>query len=165
MRKRAPASIILIVLIAVAATWVFKGYWSPPPAHGFNITALQDDTLLVSDAQVLSFNATSQEFTLNNAASQKLMQMRDILYNYNYTVTLKIDGEEIYQGLFRAVWMSAVPSPPEIAILFPSFNFTDDTENSHAMRLFYPYFQPGSNQLEANQKLIHYFEATNRLTR
>jgi hypothetical protein len=151
------------VLVAATALWLSGEYWLPAHQKGFSLVTLQDNSVLVSDSDVLSFNVTSQEFVISDAASQRLMQNLDSLYQFNNTVVIRVNGEEIYHGIFRAAWMSAVPSLPKVAILFPSMHFPDGTENSHAIRLFYPNFQPATNQSSENAKLVQYFEDTNRL--
>jgi hypothetical protein len=163
MKKRVWASVLLVVLLAIAALWVFRGSWTQPSETGFTVVSLKDNSVLLSDADVLSYNSTSQEIALVDSASQRLTQVGDSLYIYSPGVSVRINGEEIYQGIFRAATMSAIPPPPAISILFPSMTFPSGTENDHALRLFYPGFQPPTNLSEENSKFTQYFEETNRL--
>jgi hypothetical protein len=164
MKKRVWASVLLVVFVAIAALWVFRGSWMQSSETGFTVVSSKDNSLLLSDADVLSYNLTSQEIALVDSASQRLTQVGDSLYSYSPGVSVRINGQEIYKGIFRQSTMSAVPAPPKIAILFPSMNSQSGAENSHSLRLFYPGFQPPSDLAEMNLKLAQYFEETNRLT-
>jgi hypothetical protein len=71
---------------------------------------------------------------------------------------IKIDGEEIYRGIFREYTMSAAPASPRICILFPSAFFPYQSLNYGAIRMFFPFFQPPSDQPVNNAKIFQYFE-------
>jgi hypothetical protein len=157
MRKLLWVSIALVVLVGLAGLWVFRGAWLPSSEGGFRLVSLEDNSLLVSDPDIVSYNTTSQEITLTAQASQRLTQMGDELYKS--VVVIRINGEEIYQGLFRTAYMSAIPPPSQITILFPS-----DLTNDHALRLLYPSFEPSSDLQEQYVKFIQYFEDANKLT-
>jgi hypothetical protein len=165
MKKWAFAGVLLFVLVTIAALWVFHGSWLSSSGTGFSLVQASDNSVLLSDADALSFNLTSQEITFTDAASQRLLQVGDSLYQFNNTVSIRVNGEEIYQGIFRVSTMSALPALPKIAIAFPSIQFPSGVENDHALRLFYPSFQPPSDISEMNAKLTQYFEGTNRLIR
>ncbi len=155
MKKRIWAS-ILLVFVVLAGLWFFTSNWLPASESGFKLSSLEDDSLFVSDSDILSFNVTSQEIILTDQASQRLTQMGDELYRSVGVV--KINGEEIYQGLFRTAYMSLIPPPSKVTIFFPS-DMTDD----HAVRLYHT-FEPSSDMQEQNAKVIQYFEAANKLT-
>jgi hypothetical protein len=86
------------------------------------------------------------------------------LYSFTDGFVIKIDGEEVYQGVFRSPIMSAMPEPTKISIMFPSMLFPSTSENHHAIRMFFPGFQPPSDQPDKNLKLSQYFEGVNKLT-
>lgn len=151
------------MLVAIAALWVFRGNWMQPSETGFRLVSLKDSTVLISDLDVLSYNLTSQEIALTNAASQRLMQTRDTLYSFSPGVAISINGEEIYQCVFRLNTMSALPPPPKISILFPSSLLQGDTINENALRMFFPAFEPPSDQAAQNSKFVQYFEDANKL--
>ena len=94
-------------------------------------------------------------------ASTRLTEMGG-LYNWTEFV-IKIDDEEIYRGVFRTYDMSAMPASPMISIMFPSAFFPFQSVNYGAMRIFWPSFQPPSDQLVNNVKFLHYFEKVNKL--
>lgn len=157
MKKRLWVSITLAVLMVFAGLWVFRGAWLPSSEGGFRLVFLEDNSLLVSDPDIVSYNSTSQEITLTAQASQRLTQMGDELYKS--VAVIRINGEEIYQGLFRTAYMSAIPPPSKITILFPS-----DVTGDHALRLLFPQSEPSNNMQEHYTPFIQYFEDANKLT-
>ena len=165
MKKRMWTSLVLIVLALIAVSWFFRNYLVQPSEAGFSLVSLKDNTLLISDTDVVSYNWTSQEIALSDGASQRLMQMGEGLYSFTDGFVIKIDGEEIYRGVFRSPFMSAIPEPPKISIMFPSVLFPSDLENNHAVRMFYPGFQPPKDQPEENSRLSEYFEGVYKLSR
>jgi hypothetical protein len=83
---------------------------------------------------------------------------------YSWTgFMIKIDGEEIYRGIFRTYDTSATPASPRISILYPSAFFPFESVNYEAIRMFWPSFQPPSDQPVNNAKILNYFEKTNKL--
>ena len=163
VKKRMWISLLLIVLASIAALWVFS-YVSQPSEVGFSLSSLKDNTLLVSDADVLSYNWTSQEIALTDGASQRLMLRGENLYSYTNGFVMKIDGEVVYEGVFRSAFMSAIPEPPKISIMYPSMFFQSESENYNAIRMFFPGCQPPSDQPEMISKLSQHFEEAKKLT-
>jgi len=162
MRRRIWIGLVLIVAASISAVWFFRGYVAPPSEEGFRLVSLENNALLISDADVVSYNLTSQEIAITDTASERLVSMGDGLYSFKGFV-IRIDGEEVYRGVFRSAFMSAIPGPPKISILFPSMLFPSEIENHHAIRMFYSGFEPPSDQPEANAKLVEYFEKANKL--
>ncbi len=165
MKKGMWISLLLVVLALIAVSWSIRDHVVQPSEVGFSLVSLKGNTLLISDADVLSYNWTSQEIALTDGASERLLQIGEDLYSFTDGFVIKIDGEELYQGVFRSPIMSAIPEPPKISIMFPSVLFPSDFENNHAVRMFFPGFQPPKDQPEKNFRLSEYFEGVNRLTR
>jgi hypothetical protein len=164
VKKRMCIGLLLIALALVAALLVFRIYVSHPSESGFRLISLKDNTLLISDADILSYNWTSQEIALTDGASQRLIQMGENLYSFTDGFVIKIDGEVVYEGVFRSAYMSAIPEPPKISIIYPSMLFPSESQNNHAIRMFFPGCQPPSDQPEKNLKLTQHFEAVNKIT-
>jgi hypothetical protein len=129
---------------------------------GFRIYSIEDNALLIPDADILSYNWTSQEMAITPEASERLTKIGD-LYSFTGGFVIKIDGEEIYRGIFREYTMSAIPAPPKISILFPSASFPFESVNYGAIRMFWPFFQPPGDQPVNNAKIFQYFEKINKL--
>jgi hypothetical protein len=164
VKKRNWLIFMLVFLTLITALGIFRSdIWQPSEAR-FSLISLRDNTLLISDKDILSYNWTSQEMALTDGASQKLIQMGENLYSFTDGFVIKIDDKEVYQGVFRSPIMSAIPAPPKISIMFPSMLFPSESENHHAIRMFYPDFQPPNNQQEKNSKLSQCFEEINKLT-
>lgn len=157
---------LLAVIVAVAAVVIYQNTLARTSENkqltGFTMVILSDNTTLLSDVDVLSFNSTSQEFTLTQNASERLQQVGNSLYNFTNPVSIRVNGEEIYRGIFRSIIMSAVPEPPTVAILYPSVTIPECTEKDNVMRLFYPSFELPSDMQAMNTKLVDFFEDTNR---
>lgn len=164
LKKRMWISLLLVVIALIATLSVFRIYQPKPSQAGFTLVSLKDNTTLISNVDILSYNWTSQEITLTDAASQRLIQMEENLYSFTEGFVIKIDGQEIYQGVFRSPIMSAIPEPPRISIMFPSMLFPSEKADNHKIRMFYPWFQPPKDQPEKNSKLSRYFEEVNKLT-
>ena len=164
MKKSTLIGLLLVAVAAISAIWLLSGYMNPQPEEGFSLISLENNSLLISDADVVSYNWTSQEITIIDAASERLLRMGDDLYSFTKGFVIRIDGGEVYRGVFRTAVMSAVPESPKIAVLFPSVLFPSETENHNAIRLFYPWFEPPSDQPGANAKLSQYFDRVNKLT-
>ena len=133
-----------------------------PSEVGFRIYSLENNALLISDADILSYNWTSQEMSITAEASERLIDVGEGLYSFTGFV-IKIDGEEIYRGVFRSPVMSAIPAPPRISVLYPSLLFPAGSENYEAIRMFFPSCQPPGDQPENNAKIFQYFERISKL--
>ena len=165
MKKSIWIGLVLIAVVLVSAMFFLGSYLMKPPVEdGFRIVSLENNALLVSDADIVSYNWTSQELSITDAASQRLLGLGDSLYSFSGGFIMRINGEEIVRGVFRAAYMSAIPAPPKISILFPSLLYPSDIENPKAMMLFYPSGKPPIDQPETNAKLSSYFEKANKLT-
>ncbi len=162
MKKSILIGFLGLILASIASVWLFVGYVMQPSEEGFRIVFLQNNTLLISDVDVISYNWTSHEMTITDEASERLAGIGDSLYSFTGFV-IKIDEDEIYRGVFRSAIMSAIPGPPRISILFPSIVFPSEDENLNAIRMFYPGFEPPSDQPEENTRLFQYFESAHKL--
>ena len=135
----------------------------PPAKEGFKLMFVENNALLISDNDIISYNLTSKEITITDAASKRLLDMGDNLYSLNQGFVIRIDGEEVYRGVFRTSFMSAIPAAPKISILFPSMLFPSETENDNAIRMFYPGFEAPNDQIGAYEKFVNHFEQANKL--
>jgi len=161
MRRRVWIGFLLVGLASISALLFFSNYMMQPSEAGFKIYFLQNNALLISDADILSYNWTSQEMAITPEASDRLTEMEDL---YSFTgFVIKIDGEEIYRGIFRQVTMSALPASPRISILYPSAFPPFESTNYEAIRMFWPFFQPPNDQPVNNAKILNYFEKINKL--
>src|SRR5512137_2310437 len=120
MKKGALIGLLLIAVAVISAAWFLKDYVVPPSEEGFRLVSLESSAVLISDADIVSYNWTSQEIAITDAASERLLQIGDDLYSFADGFVIRIDGEEVYRGVFRTAIMSAIPESPKISILFPS---------------------------------------------
>ena len=162
MRRRILISATLIFVMLILVLGLFLDSMNSPSKEEFTLIFLENNVLLISDADVVSYNVTSQEIAITEIASERLLGMSDELYSFMGFV-IRIDGEVVYQGMFRSAIMSAIPGPPRICVLFPSMFLQSEIENNNAIRMFYPGFEPPSDQSQANAKFIDYFRQANKL--
>ena len=155
-------SILLIVIMLILTVGLFNNYQEPPSEEGFRLIFLENNAFLISDSDLVSYNLTSQEIIITESASERLVDMGNEIYSFTGFI-IKINGEEVYQGIFRSAIMSAIPSSPKICILFPSMLLQSGIENYNAIRMFYPQFELPSDQPEANTKFSEYFRKVNKL--
>ena len=150
--------------VLVAGLWIYTSYMMQQSEAGFRLVFVENNDVLISDSDILSYNWTSQEIALSEGSSERLIQMGDSLYSFAAGFVIRIDGEEVYRGVFRSPIMSAIPAPPKISIMFPNTVFPSSTPDDHAIRMFYPSFKPPNDQPEQNAKLADYFGRINKLT-
>jgi len=56
MRRRIWIVLVLILATLISAVWFFTGYVEPPSEGGFRLVFLENNVLLISDADVVSYN-------------------------------------------------------------------------------------------------------------
>lgn len=99
MKKRTLTGLLFVLVVAVSTMWAFSTVLHPSKS-GFELVFLKDNTLLLSDSDVLSYNWTSQEIFLTDGASQRLIQQGESLYSFTDGFVIRLNGEEIYRGGF-----------------------------------------------------------------
>jgi len=97
MKKRTLTGLLFVLVVAVSTMWAFSTVLHPSKS-GFELVFLKDNTLLLSDSDVLSYNWTSQEIFLTDGASQRLIQQGESLYSFTDGFVIRLNGEEIYRG-------------------------------------------------------------------
>ena len=162
MRRKILISATLILATLILVVGSYLGSMESSSKEGFTLTFLENNVLLISDADVVSYNLTNQEIVITEIASERLVSMGNGLYNFTGFL-IRIDGEEVYHGVFRSAIMSAIPGPPKICILFPSTLLPSGIENHNAIRMFYPGFEPPSDPPESNEKIVEYFEEVDKI--
>ena len=162
MRRRILISATLIFVMLVIVVGLFLDSMASSSKEKFTLIFLENNVLLISDADVVSYNVTNQEIAITEIASERLVGMGDELYSFT-GFEIRIDGEALYQGVFRSAIMSAIPGPPRICVLFPSMFLQSGIESNNAIRMFYPGFEPPSDQIEANAKFRDYFGQATKL--
>lgn len=163
MKRRLLMLLVIVVVATISAAVMFENYAAQPSKEGFRLISLEDNALLISDSDILSYNWTSQEIAIADEASERLIKRGDNLYSFTGFV-IKIDAEEVYRGVFRRAIHSAIPGSPRISVLFPSVLFPSDIENDGAIRMFYPSCEPPSDMPEQNVRISKHFESAGKLT-
>jgi hypothetical protein len=162
MKRRIWIGFLLVLLASISAPWFLGSYMMQSSEAGFRIYSIENNALLISDADVLLYNWTAQEMAITTEGSGRLTEMGG-LYSRTGGFVIKIDGEEIYRYVFRTYDMSAIPASPRISILYPSAFFPFESVNYGAIQMFFPSFQSPSDQSENSVKILNYFEKINKL--
>jgi hypothetical protein len=163
MWKKLCLGVTLAFLMLFLVVWLLGINDTKTTDEEFTLVLLENDEVLICEIDVLSYNWTSQEIAITNAASERLLGQEEGLYSFTGGFVVRIHSEEIYRGVFRSAIHSAIPDSPGISVLFPSILFSSETENYCAMRMFYPSFEPPTSQQNANEKLFQYFEEAGKL--
>ncbi len=69
--------LLLVVLVLIPSLLFFESHMIQPSEKGFRVYSLQNNALLISDTDVVSYNWTSQEMAITPAASERLTGMAD----------------------------------------------------------------------------------------
>jgi hypothetical protein len=152
----------MILSLLIFSLGLFKVFLEPHYEEEFRLVFLENNALLISDSDIVTYNLTSQEIIITEVAQERLVNMGDELYSFTGFI-ININSEEVFQGVFRSAVMSAIPSPPKICILFPSMLLQSGNENPNAIRIFYPQFELPNDHQEVNIKFTEYFEKANKL--
>ncbi|MFX1513025.1 MAG: hypothetical protein ACFFCQ_10595, partial [Promethearchaeota archaeon] len=82
MRRKILISSVLILAILILVVGLFFGSMESPSKERFTLTFLENNVLLISDADIVSYNMTSQEIAITEIASERLVDMGNKLYNF-----------------------------------------------------------------------------------
>ena len=74
MKREVWIGLLLVALASISAIWFLGSYMMQPSEQGFKIYSLENDALLLSDADILSYNWTSQEMDITDEEVAEAMQ-------------------------------------------------------------------------------------------
>jgi hypothetical protein len=100
-----------MVAVVTIFSLLASGWWAPHPV-GFQVVLASDGQILISDADVSSYNSTSRQFTLTADCLGRLKGMD--LYHKPFYVSL--DGRFLQNGSFWAS-LDSMPPPSGLSIL------------------------------------------------
>ncbi len=72
MKRWVWTGLVLVILVSISALWLFRGHIAQSPETEFRIVSLENNALIISDADILSYNWTSQEIAITDEASDRL---------------------------------------------------------------------------------------------
>ena len=122
--SRIRASLVLIAVLLcslVIVGWFILNYQSQVSRGRFGIHLLENDELVVSDEDIISYNKTSHEIKLTEKGIEKIRTLKVGVSGRPFVI--KLDGREIYDGSF---WHS-LSSIPYSGIVINTYNTRDNT--------------------------------------
>jgi len=145
--------VILFVGIAVFGGWFILKNQLQISREGFGIYLLENDELVISDKDIISYNKTSHEIKLTEYGIKKIEALKVPLQGSPFVV--KINDEKIYNGSFVTPISSIPPPPSEVVIVtLVSDNNTIQIEKGYPT----PNVDPRNNS-----QLFDYFQKVGKL--
>jgi hypothetical protein len=157
-------SLAAMLGIASALTlWLIIVIQLPAPSGGFSIILTLNNTELVSEADVVRYNATSHEFTLTRECAERLDHMG---WRLAGDFTIVVDGEVELSGLFVPPIISRSYPSSQVVIVYPNI-WNSDSTNYGVMKvqMGYPWDLPVAGDPRDNPRISGYFEGLGRLVR
>jgi hypothetical protein len=145
--------LVLITICIAFASWWFL-YSQPLKKNGFGIYLLENNSLIISDENIISYNKTSHEIRLTQEQIGKIEETQASLYG---RFVVRINENEIYRGIFV---------PPYISRSFPSSEIViiPIVQNENLkIQMGYPAEEFSDEDPRNNVKIFEYFEKTKRL--
>ncbi|MCJ7732528.1 hypothetical protein MUP51_09450 [Candidatus Bathyarchaeota archaeon] len=158
MNKVTAVAIFLATIVIGSAAW---NYTHQPqyPLEGFIIILTKDDSRLLTEADIKSYNATSYTLTLTTECADKMRTMRDPLIG---DFSIIVDGEEDLHEIFVPSFISRSYPSSEVVIVYPSF---DSDYMIMKIQMGYPWDQPSGYDPRQYSKMIQHFDKNGKLTR
>ena len=79
MKRRILIFSVLTIATLILVTILFLGFMQLPSKEGFTLTFLENNGLLISNADIISYNETSQEIAITENASATRIQAPSII--------------------------------------------------------------------------------------
>jgi len=117
MAKRIRIGILLAAVVLLCGVWLFVSYDVQLPNNGFAVYLCEDNTLVISDEDVLSYDMIGHEMGLSIESANRLEQMKEPLHG---RFMIKINGENIYGGIILPPSISRSYPCSEVIIVIPS---------------------------------------------
>jgi hypothetical protein len=121
----------------------------------FGVFLSENNTLVISDEDIVWYNMTSHEIKLTEGGVAKIEGLKVSVFGSQFKV--KIDGEEIYNGTFMTPF-SSVPLPPSDVVIE-----TFVQNNTIRIQVGYPSSQPTGEDPRINSKIFSHFQNINKL--
>lgn len=132
-----------------------------PPQHnsaGLSIILSKDDTKILSDNDIGSYNISSHELTLTEKCADRLKKMKEPLTG---DFIIIIDGEEVLCGIFVPPVVSRSYPSTEVVIVYPSFQSDYQTMK---IQMGYPWDEPKEYDPRNDNMMMYYFDQLGKLT-
>ena len=158
MRKR--TSILILLATVIIVSLVRNYVYSPRRStSGFSIILTNDDSKILSDKDVQSYDVSSFKLILTEECANRMKKMKEPLTG-DFIIT--INGEEDLHGIFVPPVVSRSYPSTEVVIIYPSL---PSDYNTMKIQMGYPWDQSTENDPRRDSKMNQYFEENGKLTR
>ena len=151
LKHAATGSVVAIVVFAVAGYFLL----SHQLQGSFGIYLLENNTLVISDEDIVWYSRTSHEIRLTELGVKKIEGLQVSVYGSPFVI--KINGEKIYNGSFVTP-ISSIPQPPSEVVIE-----TLVQNNTIKIKMGYPPSQFGAEDPRNNPKIFDYFQNIKKL--
>lgn len=157
-KKITYTALFLIIVIIASVTWKYM-HPSQYSEDGFSIILTEDNSEVLSDADIQSYNASSHELTLTDECADRMKNMRKPLKG---DFVIIVDGEEDLRGVFVPPVVSRSYPSSDVVIVYPSL---ESYYKAMKIQMGYPWDQPSGYDPRHSSKMIQYFDAIGKLIR
>ena len=150
--------LVTFLIIAVVFAAIAASYWlslNQKSEGSFGIFLLENNTLVISDQDIVWYNMTSHEIKLTQAGADKIEALHVSVFGSQFMV--KIGGKEIYNGTFMTP-ISSVGLPPSDTVIE-----TIVQDNTIRIQIGYPSSQPTGEDPRINSEIFNHFQNINKL--
>jgi len=150
--KKSTSILILLATIIIVIVARYYVYPSQHPEAGFNLILTKDDSKLLSDTDIQSYNVSSYTLTLTDECVDRMKTMKEPLIG-DFIIT--INGESDLHGIFVSPMVSRSYPSTEVVIVYPSIPSDYKTMK---IQMGYPWDQPTDNDPRHDSKMTQYFD-------
>lgn len=157
--SRKSSMLIVVVLVSIGISAVFRWHFLNPnlqsQEEGFGIYLREDDRLVVSDKDFVSYSQTSHEIKLTKHGVGKIEALNISVFGDPFVV--KIDREEIYNGTFMSP-ISSLPIASSEAVIV-----TLVQNDIIRIQMGYPGIEPTDRDPRNDSRVFDFFQKTGKL--
>src|SRR4030042_1944486 len=160
MNRRINTGITIIIILIIILIYLFLNYISQITERKFGVYLLENDELVISDIDIVSYNKTSQVMELTEGGADKIQNLKVEMEGKPFVI--KLDGREMYNGSFWTS-ISSISSSGVVILTDDAFvngNWVDlSLINSMVIQLGYPSsgFYKGEYPIN-NSEIFDYFK-------
>jgi len=156
---RKSSMLIVFVLTSIGISVVFGWHFLNPNLQSqeedFGIYLREDDKLVVSNEDFVSYNQTSHEIKLTKPGVGKIEALNVSVFGDPFVV--KIDGEEIYNGTFMTP-ISSLPLASSEAVIV-----TLVQNDTIRIQMGYPGTESADRDPRNDSRVFDFFQKTGKL--
>jgi hypothetical protein len=156
-RQTLIAFVVLVFGIALIGIWFALDSQLQVSREGFGIYLLENDTLIISDVDMLSYNKTNHGIDLTDECAKRLEEVKTPIFG---RFVIRINAEEIYYGTFVPSFVSRSYPSSEPVIMTPPLSGSYDFVK---IQMGYPFNQPPDVDPRNNSKIFDYFQKAGKL--